>query len=701
LRSAWKPVLLTVCAVAIVSQSLYMPPSVHGETLAKTIVLLYCSFIPVNAFVGCGEQVIDLSPLPNPPTGTVTFSACCDPTGAFFPSSIWNSTQKLCDPTQPTEPCQIVGRNPCQITGWGGLFGELGTCRGWIGYPRIMSGPQTIFAAYSGDATHSNSSAKAVVNVPKHPSLTNITCTRDNARSTTCKAVVIDNDFISNFVHLPPITPTGTISWTSSGNGVFSSHECALSGTGSNASCAVTYREISKPSSQQINASYNGDPDHSRSSATQVIFPQPISPIFTPHAPIIISGNSDFTSANGVTDGKGTLHHPYIIQGWNITDAGCCGTGPANGWGISIVNTDAYFVIRNIISTGRVTDRFNPGLNMTHVTNGVIENVTVNGYPSSVLIDSSRNIVISNDGNQCFSDLLRIQMILSERIAIRHNCIFGMTISSSVNVSLTDNLVYGGGVSLEIEGSSGVIVSNTTISGCDCVSVAVGSSDHVELSRDKIGGDNPLLLTHSSFVELSDNQLEGGYGYLIDMNDCSDVSIQRNQILGTPEYGILRMDASERVGISNNTFGPSGGSRGDFDLLQVSYSKNITITANQLSRSATAIDISDSSNMLIEQNTIELNARGAVLNRTSNIRVFHNNFVGNSVQARDSESTNNVWDNGYPSGGNFWSDYTGMDNCSGPQQNICQRSDELGDTPYVFNYNQDNFPLMQPVLIAV
>jgi hypothetical protein len=56
----------------------------------------------------------------------------------------------------------------------------------------------------------------------------------------------------------------------------------------------------------------------------------------------------------------------------------------------------------------------------------------------------------------------------------------------------------------------------------------------------------------------------------------------------------------------------------------------------------------------------------------------------------------NVWDDGYPPGGNYWSDYTGVDVKSGPNQDQ-PSSDGIGDTPYIIDeYNQDNYPLMKP-----
>lgn len=74
--------------------------------------------------------------------------------------------------------------------------------------------------------------------------------------------------------------------------------------------------------------------------------------------------------------------------------------------------------------------------------------------------------------------------------------------------------------------------------------------------------------------------------------------------------------------------------------------------------------------------------------------IYHNNFIDNSIQATGSSL--NSWDDGYPSGGNYWSDYTGVDLRSGPNQDQ-PGSDGIGDTPRVISGSrQDNYPLMQP-----
>jgi len=105
----------------------------------------------------------------------------------------------------------------------------------------------------------------------------------------------------------------------------------------------------------------------------------------------------------------------------------------------------------------------------------------------------------------------------------------------------------------------------------------------------------------------------------------------------------------------------------------------------------------------ISSNILLNNYRGIAVNCSSNNLIFHNDFMNNTQQVYDyswdnpdySPSTN-MWDDGYPSGGNYWSQYTGNDTYSGPFQNITC-SDGIGDTPYAIDQNnKDRYPLMLP-----
>jgi len=93
-----------------------------------------------------------------------------------------------------------------------------------------------------------------------------------------------------------------------------------------------------------------------------------------------------------------------------------------------------------------------------------------------------------------------------------------------------------------------------------------------------------------------------------------------------------------------------------------------------------------SSNNNIFRNNIIANYNDIGFEVASNNFIHHNNIVANNIQVLNYYSIN-VWDDGYPSGGNYWSDYTGTDS----------DGDGIGDIPYVIDAdNQDNYPLMSP-----
>jgi len=127
-----------------------------------------------------------------------------------------------------------------------------------------------------------------------------------------------------------------------------------------------------------------------------------------------------------------------------------------------------------------------------------------------------------------------------------------------------------------------------------------------------------------------------------------------------------------------------------------SSSNNNYVSANTITNNGyNGIWLLNSSNYnSISGNTItNSHVYGIQLSSSSNNVICHNSFVNNNQQVYSFDSTN-VWDDGYPSGGNYWSDYTGVDVKSGPSQDQ-PGSDGIGDTPYVIDGNDtDHYPLM-------
>jgi len=124
---------------------------------------------------------------------------------------------------------------------------------------------------------------------------------------------------------------------------------------------------------------------------------------------------------------------------------------------------------------------------------------------------------------------------------------------------------------------------------------------------------------------------------------------------------------------------------------------NNTISGNIVSGNDYGIYIDASIGNTVVGNTISNNEFGIKVLvdpyiPSGNNTLYHNNFIDNKNQA--SAAGKNTWDNGYPSGGNYWSNYSGVDLYSGPYQNETG-SDGIGDTPYIIDENNtDNYPLM-------
>jgi parallel beta-helix repeat protein len=99
-------------------------------------------------------------------------------------------------------------------------------------------------------------------------------------------------------------------------------------------------------------------------------------------------------------------------------------------------------------------------------------------------------------------------------------------------------------------------------------------------------------------------------------------------------------------------------------------------------------------NVVTENNITSNGHWGIYCDSSSNNYFYHNIFLSNPIQAGMFTQSVDTWDDGYPSGGNYWSDYNGTDQYSGPYQNVTGR-DGIGDTPYIIDSsNQDNYPLM-------
>jgi len=178
--------------------------------------------------------------------------------------------------------------------------------------------------------------------------------------------------------------------------------------------------------------------------------------------------------------------------------------------------------------------------------------------------------------------------------------------------------------------------------------------------------DGIYLLTSYNNT-LSYNEINNNYDGI--GLECSDYNLVSNNIIINNTEGIYAGESSTKV-LGN------------------------TITGNKYGISLLGLSGITSHPSIVSNNVISNSQYGIDLTSSSDNKIYHNNFLNNTNQTYDASWDNpncppsvNVWDDDYPSGGNYWSDYTDVD----------LNNDGIWDHPYVIDTNnQDRYPLVNP-----
>ena len=304
----------------------------------------------------------------------------------------------------------------------------------------------------------------------------------------------------------------------------------------------------------------------------------------------------------------------------------------------------------------------------------------------------------------------------SETIYIRAN---GSTDPSTAPISSDDNVTYtftdnindsivvqrgniivdGAGYTLQGPGNGSGFdigdINNVTIRNTNVANFYYGiyllQSSFCNVSGNNIANNNfgvRLNLSSNGIISCN-NMISNDYG--IYLSSSSFCAISGNSITNN-DHGVYVYWYSHNSTISANTI-TSNNYRG----VCLHHSSFSTISGNNITNNNSGVHIIESSSDTVSGNNITSNAYGVYASDSSTNKFYHNNFVSNAQQVYISSSGNpNFWDDDYPSGGNYWSNYIGVDIYSGPYQNETG-SDGIGDTPYEIDAdNIDHYPLRMP-----
>jgi parallel beta-helix repeat protein len=359
-----------------------------------------------------------------------------------------------------------------------------------------------------------------------------------------------------------------------------------------------------------------------------------------------------------------------------------------NTHGIGVMTSHNNNISGNFISNNTCGIRFYPS---SFSNNNLIanNNISLNPGRGIQMYDSIKNDIIKNtvslngDWGICLSS-----SSISNNIC--NNTIFSNKWRGIV-ISSDSNFIYGNIItSHEISGiyvslsQSVTIASNTMVEN----GIYIRGNQVEHYNTHSISSSN---IVNGKPVYYMKNQTGGsvpeGAGQII-LANCANVEID-NQTLNNCSTGIA-LSFSMNNNISNIE------TNGNYIGISIIDSGgNIVRNSNASNNDYGIWLISSSNGNQIFENNITKNQYGIRIDSSTNNVVYHNNFYYN---VGSSDVSSNQWDNGYPMGGNYWTDYAGVDIKRGPSQNL-DGSDGFGDTPYEnikFGDSKDNYPLMIP-----
>ncbi|UCE36616.1 MAG: right-handed parallel beta-helix repeat-containing protein [Thermoplasmata archaeon] len=463
--------------------------------------------------------------------------------------------------------------------------------------------------------------------------------------------------------------------------------------------------------------------------------------------------NSTIIDGKGIGDIVVVIANFANISGFSMRNGGT-GWSPDRDSGIELNKVSNCRIFNNkVFESGLAInihyshDNNITGNNISNNADGIwLRNSTNNSITYNTILysgvaidgeDSSNNNTVSH--NDIFYNEDGIWFLYSSNNTIsNNNCInndwYGIYLDYSDNSSIVNNNCSNGYLGIEICDSSDITATGNTILSNEDYGIMVQNAFYINATNNNISGswygiwlfnlvfgdisnnnisskENGIELVATSLVNVTHNNVRDSVHGIIFWSGYEN-NIMANNSLSYNSYGIW-YDGSEHDIISgnivfNNSYGIHLWESSYLDITDNHVFNNdygiyywedtiyTNITDNNVSNNECGIFLDKSFNdyNIISENLVAYNEFGLNISQSNNNIIFHNNFINNTYMANDDSV--NKWDNDYPLGGNYWSDYDGVDYYKGPYQNM-PGADGIGDTNYSIDFDTvDNYPLMEP-----
>jgi parallel beta-helix repeat protein len=374
---------------------------------------------------------------------------------------------------------------------------------------------------------------------------------------------------------------------------------------------------------------------------------------YTPRGPIYISGDGQFSSANGVTSGTGTEIDPFIIEGWNITTFGVA---------VDIKATNQYFIIRNCwihsydnfgiklgnacqngtIANNSLISGYTYSIFSSYAKNIKIVNNTINATDNGILLWGSNITTANNTINEGYKGIWIDQE--STQCDIFDNNLVSSTIGINIagnNNTLINNHIENCGTGIQVYADNNTITNNTIINsneigidlyyftnssiignklfGCEFnLDVDLSTKSSMMDIRDNLVDNLPF----GWFYKLNNSIVDGNYAQIV-LYNCINITIQ-NQNISDYLFGIFIIN-SPNSNLRNNYLAST-----DHAVYVVDSPNTIIINNDIINAKSVGINVY-SQDCLISNNSIISQSNGAssnkgILNLGQN-NTFYQNFI--------------------------------------------------------------------------